>query len=100
VKQALIDAMDGYHAVHDIKGMMEVEYLAARLHNSDGDIVLRDRAAERFVQLSSLCQLSKCHGGRTMKNESRADATAVDVGTVGDVLSLPSLQHLLVEWSK
>ena len=96
--------------MRDINGMREVSYLSARLYDSMGShrVSLRDRAAQRFVELTSerTRNMREEHeaeneeGDATSKTEFKQESKRrSDDGVPVDVISTDGLQRLLIEWS-
>ena len=98
VEQALIDALDGYHAMYYINGMLEVTYLMARLYDSYGNRhESRNRVAAKFAELTKEKQrnMSTRGGGGGGGSEETKDNTKQGEGAL---ISLKGIQTFLAEW--
>ena len=83
VEQALIDALDGYSAMNDLKGRMTCNYLKARLYDSMDMVTERNFASVRFMKLSEI-----------QKRNMRCGD-----GEEDDLLSIERLELFMKEWS-
>ena len=95
VEQALIDALDGYHAMYYINGMLEVTYLTARLYDSYGNRhESRNRVAAKFAQLTKEKKRNMSTRGGGGGEETKQDTKQGE----GALISLKGIETLLAEW--
>jgi hypothetical protein len=101
VEQALIDALDGYHAMYYINGMLEVTYLMARLYDSYGNRhESRNRVAAKFAELTKEKQrnMSTRGGGGGGGSEETKETKEDTKQGEGALISLKGIQTFLAEW--